>query len=181
MTHDAPHDRFDEALPHESRVGAHRAPRRSSSGWRRAGLILLSGVLLAGVGIGALMVYNSRLNFADLGVSASPTPEPAVKLDTAVPVTVLNGTTIDGLGDQVATKLQASQLQVTVASAENTATANSVVFYSSDSLEAAARGVAGLLGNVPIKLDPSLEARGMPIVVLIGGDYPATSATTPAS
>ncbi|HEU5222339.1 MAG TPA: LytR C-terminal domain-containing protein [Candidatus Lumbricidophila sp.] len=174
MTHDAPHDRFDEIPADTPRVGAHRAPGSGSSGWRRAGLILLAGVVLGAVGIGGLLLYNNRFLVVDPGVSASSTTAPEVKIDPSLPVTVLNGTTIDGLGAQVAETLKAQHLQVTVAAAANTATQHTVVFYASPSSEASARGVASLLGNVPIKLDPSIEARGMPLVVLLGGDYRAT-------
>jgi hypothetical protein len=51
-----------------------------------------------------------------------------------------------------------------------------VVYYATPDLEGAARGVAGLLPEADVRLDPKFAETGTPLVVVLGSDYAAVVA-----
>ncbi len=115
MAQKFPRDRFD-SIPHGiDRVGAHRAPTRRGAGWIVFGWAALVTVVLVAVGIGAVMIFNDRLNFlAPPAPTASPEPvvtaPPTIAPD--IPVLVLNGTTTSGLAAQAGEMLTAGGVPV---------------------------------------------------------------------
>ena len=88
------------------RVGAHRAPKPASAGWLRALWILLATAALTALGIIFVVIGPENILFPQGNDSSQEavTPEEVVQgiTDPATTITVLNGTTTPGLGDEVA-------------------------------------------------------------------------------
>jgi hypothetical protein len=179
MAQKFPRDRFDR-IPHGiERVGAHRAPRRRGQGWITFAWAALASVVLAGLGIVGISVFNERLNFGDVPqptASEAPveTAPPTVAPD--VPVTVLNGTETSGLAARAAEALTAAGVPIgtTANASENTLTVT-YVYYATADLEGAARGVAQALPEAEIRLDAKFAETGTPLVVVLGSDYAAAT------
>lgn len=180
MAQKFPRDRFD-AIPHGiDRVGAHRAPARRGAGWIAFGWAALATVVLVAVGIGAVVVFNDRLNFLAPAVS-TPSPEPVVTAEPTVapdiPVLVLNGTETSGLAARAQETLVASGVPVgsTANASENNLT-ETVVYYATPDLEGAARGVAQFLPEADVRLSEQFAQIGTPLVVVLGADYATATA-----
>ncbi|MGI6877822.1 LytR C-terminal domain-containing protein [Microbacterium sp. gxy059] len=169
-----PRDRFDD-LPHDpDRVGAHRAPR-PRYGWVVALLWwLLAVAVLTGAGILAFIVMSQ--NDVPLPVSR-PTQEAPAEVepvvDPSIPVLLFNGAgdevTLDGMEEQLYAEGWADA-DVLTAVDDRDIPATSV-FYISEDQEAAARGVAQVLGIESVVLDPefaSVNSDG--VTVLVGLD-----------
>lgn len=174
MAQKFPRDRFD-SIPHGiDRVGAHRAPTRRGAGWIVFGWAALVTVVLVAVGIGAVMIFNERLNFLAPAATASPEPVETVPPTIApdIPVLVLNGTTTAGLAAEAGEMLTAGGVPVgsTANASENDLT-ETVVYYATPDLEGAARGVAQLLPEADVRLSEQFAETGTPLVVVIGSDY----------
>ncbi len=178
-----PQDRFDDVPPELVRVGAHRAPRKKGRGWIGFAWAAAATVILTVFGLVGLAAINNNINF-DLpffqaGETPTPTPTPTPTanptLDPAVPVTILNGTAVVGLANQVGNALVAQGwegAQQGVGSRANASTSDiqeTVVYYSDPSLEGAARGLVLALGVGQIRL--STDFPGSQITVVIGADY----------
>jgi hypothetical protein len=180
MAQKFPRDRFD-SIPHGiDRVGAHRAPARRGAGWIAFGWAVLATVVLVAVGIGGVIVFNDRLNFlapAPVTPSAEPVVTAAPTIAPDIPVLVLNGTTTSGLAAQAGEVLVAGGVPVgSTANASENDLAETVVYYATPDLEGAARGVAGLLPEADVRLDPKFAETGTPLVVVLGSDYAAVVA-----
>jgi len=181
MAQKFPRDRFD-SIPHGiERVGAHRAPARRGARWVAFGWAALATVVLVAVGIGAVIVFNDRLDFADPGASASPPPtEPPVTAEPTVapdiPVTVLNGTTTTGLAARAGEALTAAGIPVgTTANASEQDLTETVVYYATPDLEGAARGVAAAIPEAEVRLSEQFAEIGTPLVLVVGSDYAAAT------
>ena len=174
MAQKFPRDRFD-TIPHGiERVGAHRAPTRRRSRWAAFGWAALATVVLVGVGIGGVILFNDRLNFGE--PTASPTSEPVATAEPTiapdVPVTVLNGTTTTGLAARAAESLTASGIPVgTTANASASDLTETVVYYAAPELEGAARGVAQAVPEADVRMSEQFAAIGTPLVLVLGADY----------
>ncbi|MWB97729.1 LytR C-terminal domain-containing protein [Agromyces seonyuensis] len=171
-----PKDRFDSIPRGIERVGAHRAPARRGRGWVWAGWTALAAVIVATAGILGAMGYLGKLGGSDETVVASEAPAvtAAPTLDAATPVTVLNGTDVDGLAATAADALTGAGL--TVAATSNASTsdvAESMVYYSRPDLEGAARGIAGLLPGSDVQETTEFTAIGSDLTVVVGADYAA--------
>lgn len=179
MAQKFPRDRFDRIPDGIERVGAHRAPRRRGQGWITFAWAALASVVLAGLGIVGISVFNERLNFGDVPqptASAAPveTVPPTVAPD--VPVTVLNGTQTSGLAARAAEALTAAGVPVgTTANASDDTLTTTYVYYASEDLEGAARGVAQALPEAEIRLEGTFAEIGTPLVVVVGSDYAAAT------
>lgn len=184
MAQKFPRDRFD-SIPHGiDRVGAHRAPARRGAKWIRFGWAALATVVLAGIGIAGVMIFNDRLNVGS-APSAAETPEPTATAEPTIApdlkVTVLNGTTTAGLAAKAAEMLQAGGVPVdATANASASDLTETVVYYATADLEGAARGVAGVLPEAEVRLSETFAATGTPLVLVLGSDFADATAEAPA-
>ena len=179
-----PPDRFDEWPSDLQRVGAHRAPAKANRRFVAfAWAALVTGVLVA-AGIFALAKFSDAINI-DLpfagGISASESVTPSAsataepKIDPALPITILNGTTTNLLAKQVGDFLvtrgwdgAAEGVGSRLSASENTITAT-VVYYNDVANEAAARAMVGTLGVGTISLGNTYP--DSPLTVVIGSDF----------
>ena len=179
MAQKFPRDRFD-SIPHGiERVGAHRAPARRGARWVAFGWAALATVVLVAVGIGAVVVFNDRLNFGEPPVN-TPTPTPvataAPTVAPDIPVTVLNGTTTSGLAARAGEALTAAGIPVgTTANASEDDLTETVVYYATPDLEGAARGVAAAIPEADVRLSEQFAEIGTPLVLVVGSDYAAAT------
>jgi hypothetical protein len=179
-------DRFDSVPDDLLRTGAHRGPARKGRGWIGfAWAALATGVLVL-AGLFGLSVITGKLSIdlPFLAASASPTPTPTptstiaeAKIDPAVPITILNGTSTAGLANLVGDTLVKEGwggASSTVGSRANAATRDitkTVIYYNDPSHEGAARAllVSLKVGSIALsKVYPD-----SPITVVLGSDYKA--------
>lgn len=156
-----PKDRFDDLPADSGRVGAHRAENPRI----RGGLVLLwsaiATIVLVTLGIFGSMVATGRITlFAtpEPTVSVAPTVAPVV--DTTFSVIVLNATPQRGLAGSVRdTVIAAGWAPDAVidgdAGSEDFAT--TTVYYARAEDEAAARGLAGVIGGAAVRFDTSYQ------------------------
>lgn len=149
-------DRFDDLPADVSRVGAHRAenPRL------RAGVLLfwsaVSVLVLVAVGIFGTLVVTGRITlFAPPAVeqTQAPVEQVAPVVDTSYPVLVLNATTQRGLAGEVRDTVVAAGWNADAVNAGDAATqdfAATTVYYPSAEHEAAARGLAEVIGGAEV-------------------------------
>jgi hypothetical protein len=173
-------DSFDHP-PKIRRVGAHRAPKKGGGAWLRVMWVALATVALTAVGIIFVVIGPENLLFPESSNSSqeAQTDEeqelPGIT-DPATTVTVLNGTTTPGLGDEVAgiiTEGSYGTVEFVGNSADQTATI-SAVFYSDPADEALAKGLGEKLGGIFYYLREDYTTFGTQLVVLIGSDYQST-------
>ncbi|WP_035877535.1 LytR C-terminal domain-containing protein [Cryobacterium sp. MLB-32] len=184
-THDA-HDRFDH-LPHDlQRVGAHRAPGRKGRGWVAFWWALGATVALIAAGVFGILSLNNRLDIsipgispsgsATAGASAAPTaaPTPVATVDPALSVTVLNGSSSNGVAASAAQTLESAGWTVGATSNANSQDQpTTIVYYSDATLEAAALGIVQSLPGATILLSNDFIDSGADMTVVIGNDYVA--------
>jgi len=177
-----PKDRFDSVPDDLLRTGAHRAPVKKGRGWIGFGWAAFATLVLVAAGLYGLALVRGSVQLPFQAQSptpsASPTPKPtptaAPKLDPAVPVTVLNGTTTQGLatkvGDFLVTKgWTGAGLDVgTRANASSNTVEKTVVYYKDAADEGAARALVQTLGVGTVRLTTDFNDR---ITVVIGSDY----------
>ncbi|MEO7006892.1 MAG: LytR C-terminal domain-containing protein [Terrimesophilobacter sp.] len=180
-----PHDRFDELPDDLLRRGAHRASPRKGRGWIAVLWAVVATMVLVAGGLMVLSLITNRDNpftsqyISTPGTSASATPSGTptaeAKLDPNIPLTILNGTTVAKLANQVGDKLAAegwggadegvgSRLSASRNNVEKT-----VVFYSDPANEGAARALVASLKVGEVRLSNDYPAS--PITVLLGSDY----------
>ncbi len=186
-----PEDSFDRLPAHPERVGAHRGPKPRGRGWIVFAWAALATVLLVGGGVTYLAVINNNIQFTDAFGDASssassapaetPTPTPTITpvTDGALSVTVLNGTDNVGLAGRVGDEAAAAGWSIgTMANASQTDFPTTTVYYPDAADEAAALGLAQLLGNVPIELSTSFP--GADLTAVLGTDYAGPGLAAPA-
>lgn len=168
------------------RVGAHRAPKPASAGWLRALWILLATAALTALGIIFVVIGPENILFPQGNDSSQEavTPEEVVQgiTDPATTITVLNGTTTPGLGDEVASIIidnQYGTVEFVGNSDDQTATI-SAVFYTTPDDEALAKGLGEKLGGMSYYLRATYASFGTQLIVLIGSDYQSTLPQTTA-
>ncbi|WP_349897696.1 LytR C-terminal domain-containing protein [Parafrigoribacterium soli] len=164
------------------RVGAHRAPARNGRGWIAFGWAAVATLVLIVAGLYALSTLTpGRIHLPFEAQSASPsasaTPKAAAtaapKLDPTVPITVLNGTTTQGLATKVGDYLVAQGWTGagplgTRANASESTIAKTVVYYKDAADEGAARALVKTLAVGEIRLSTDFNDR---ITVVLGSDY----------
>lgn len=181
-----PRDRFDEVSAQRGRVGAHRAenPRM------RGGVVFLwaaaATLVLVAVGVFGTLVASGRIDFAGPAPTASSTPEPTVTpvVDTSYSVLVLNATPVEGLASKLAEKITAAGWKsgkVTAGEAGSNDFRTTTIYYATDADEAAAAGLAGVIGGAQIEeSDQYLQGDDTKqLTVVIGLDRVATPSPTP--
>lgn len=176
-------DSFDHLPAHRERVGAHRGPRPRGRGWIVVAWAALATALLVGGGVTYLAVINNNIQFTDAfggggtgaGTSApaeTPTPTPTITpvTDGTLAVTVLNGTENVGLAGRVGQAAIDGGWNVgTMANASSTDFATTTVYYEDPANEAAALGLAQLLGGVGTSQSATFQ--GAALTVVLGTDY----------
>lgn len=170
------------------RVGAHRAGRGAGAGWMRALWIIIATAVLTALGIIFVVIGPENILFpkgTDQAQEATKSTEATVKakVSAETTVTVLNGTTTEGLGQTVADVITSKKYGTVVFvgdAADQTATI-SAVFYHDPADEAYAKGLGEKLGGIFYYERAEYESFGTQLVVLIGSDYKAPQgASTPS-
>lgn len=188
-----PTDRFDDLPSASGRVGAHRAENPHLRGGVVFFWAVLATVVLIAVGIFGTLVASGKVT---LFPAPSPTPTPTAVVtpivDPTYSVLVLNATPESGLATQFRDKIVTagwSVDNVQAGGAGSTAFPTTTVFYALPSDEAAARGLAQVIGGADVVLstayqatdDPSTpddESQAKQLTVVIGLDR--TAGTSPA-
>ena len=183
MTEKHPKDRFDRIPPDLTRVGAHRAPRRSGRGLVAFAWAALATGLLVAAGVAALFVINGRVNLpfggstgtaAPTTASATPTPTIAPTVDPALAVTVLNGTTTSNLAGDAGDALTSAGWNVIAtanASARDIETTR--IYIQDEGARAAALGVEQTIPGATIEVTHDYADTGSDVTVVLGADYAA--------
>jgi hypothetical protein len=184
-----PEDSFDRLPAHRERVGAHRGPRPRGRGWMVLAWAALATVLLVGGGITYLAVINDNIQFTDSNPTAAETaaPEEAVEPEPVAPivdgtlaVTILNGTENVGLAGRVGEAAVAGGWNVaTQANASASDFATTTVYYADPAYEAAALGLAELLGGASVELSTSFP--GADLTAVLGTDYAGPGLEAPVA
>ena len=172
MAEKFPQDQFDQLPEAGDRVGAHRAPERSFRRLKYFGWVALATVLVAGVGIGAVVVIDNGI-FSAADDNSTPVSTIVPTVDPSVPITVLNGTSTDSLDDSASQVLKKAGF--TVASSTNASQDNlttSTVYYSGDSFQAVAEAAAQTLGISAVKQSTQFSTTiGSDLTIVLGTDY----------
>ena len=177
-----PPDRFDQLPRDLQRVGAHRAPGAGNRRLVVFGWSALATGLLVAAGVLALAAFTDSINIDlpfESGPAIAPSDTPvetvAPLLDPAVPITVLNGTTTNGLANQVGDFLVAQGWGGAAdgigsrASATDDAIKETTIYYGDPVNEAAARALVVTLGVGSLSLSNTYPTS--PITVVVGSDY----------
>ncbi|TDW29486.1 LytR C-terminal domain-containing protein [Cryobacterium psychrophilum] len=182
-THDVK-DRFDH-VPHDlHRVGAHRAPGRKGRGWVAFWWALAATIVLIGVGVVGILSLNDRLSFTVPGSSPSATStETATPSETPAPtavatvapelsVTVLNGSSSNGVAASASQTLTDAGWNVGATSNANVQDQpTTIVYYADASLEGAALGIAQSIPGAQVLLANDFVDSGGDLTVVVGNDY----------
>jgi hypothetical protein len=189
-----PQDRFDEVPADLKRVGAHRAPRKRGRGAIAfAWAALATGVLVVG-GLYGLSRVNPDISFdlPNFGGGDEPVASPAPTVSQAPPVTdpttvpkdlklsisVLNGSSVDGLQNIAGDAIKAAKWPNP---ARNTASKRDLetttIYYRTADFEGIARGLLQLLG-VQGKVQLSDNFPGAPVTIVLGEDYAVLAGNT---
>jgi hypothetical protein len=183
-----PRDRFDDLPATSGRVGAHRAENPRMRGWLVFAWAVVATVVLVALGIFASLIVSGR-------VTLFPTPEPTVvatpevqlTLDTSYTVVVLNATGQSGLASTVKDQIVAAGFnsdKVFASQAGTSDFAETTVYYATAADQAAALGLADLVGGARVELSDAYLRTDDPtaahqLTLVIGLDYLATPTPTP--
>lgn len=176
-----PKDRFDDLPQPHGRVGAHRAENPHLNGWAVFLWAALATVVLVAAGIFGTLVVSGRVTlFPTPTPSATPTPEVTPVIDTSYAVSILNATTEDGLATKMKDVVTAAGWApdaVLAGSASSTGFPTTTVFYSAVGDEAAAKGLAGVIGGAQVEQSAAYQPLGNPdakqLTIVIGLDRTA--------
>ncbi|WP_405375030.1 MULTISPECIES: LytR C-terminal domain-containing protein [unclassified Microbacterium] len=178
-------DRFDDLPASPRRIGAHRAenPRL-----RLGGVLLWSAiatVVIIFLGVFGSMLASGRLSIAPGGTQQSQGPV-APQVDASYPVLVLNATDQEGLGGEIRELVigggwAEGAVQEVNASSDDFAV--TTVYYPTPADEAAARGLADVIGGAEVDLDDTYDVVASPsaadaqngvkpqLVIVVGLDF----------
>ena len=191
-----PRDRFDDLADETGRVGAHR----SENPRLRGGVILLwavvATIVLVAAGIFGSLVVSGRIAlFPTTAPTAASLPEVAPVVDTTSTVIVLNASGQQGLATQTKDVLVTAgwNAESVLPGDAGGSFETTTVYYSQTDDEAAALGVADVIGGAqvaqssqydayPVEDNPATEAdetQAVRLVVVIGTDR--VTGATPAS
>ncbi len=168
-----PADRFDDLPDEPGRRGAHRAenPRL-----RLGGVLLWSAVATIAiilVGIFGTMLATGRLSFAPAAEQTQAAGPVAPEVDTSYPVMVLNATDQAGLGAQIRETIVAAgwaEEDVQDNNASSTDFSTTTVYYQGAADEAAARGLADVIGGAEVSLDDTYQVVSDPSTPGVDGE-----------
>jgi hypothetical protein len=188
-----PRDRFDD-LPEEStgRVGAHRAENPRMRGWVVLLWALLATAVLMTVGIFGTLIAQGRIVLVpEPEPTVEPTPVVTPVVDTSFSVLVLNATPESGLATRVKDEIVAAGWAadtVTAGEAGSNDFPETTVYYAFPADEAAAAGLADVIGGARVAMDatyqppddpdtPDDESQTKQLVVVLGLDRVAPPET----
>lgn len=167
-------DRYD-LVTHSGRAGVHRAPVRSGTTWLRLLVVALLTAVLATFGILLLVIGPANVQLPTAIDEKNPVVATKVtaSFDPATTVSVLNGTSQDGLESAVDRAIEAEGWgTVSFASlAEDRDVAITAVFYVDPKDEGLAKGLGEKLGGASFYQQGDYASYGTQLVVLLGSDY----------
>ncbi|MDJ1113085.1 LytR C-terminal domain-containing protein [Microbacterium dauci] len=174
--HGFPKDRFDGLERGHGRSGAHRAehPRL------RVGAIVVwsavATVVLILAGVFGTMLATGRLDFAPAPAATEGAGPVAPMVDTSYPVLILNATDQAGLAAElrdVVVEAGWAEGDVQESNASSTDFETTTVYYPSEADEAAARGLADVIGGAEVSLDDTYQVVGDPSTPGVDGELGA--------
>jgi hypothetical protein len=179
MPRSNPKDRFDDLPVTSGRVGAHRAENPRMRGWVVFAWAVVATIVLVVVGIfGSLIVSGRIVLFPEPVPTAAPTPEVTPVLDTSYTVVVLNATGQSGLASTIKDQLVGAgwSADSVFASQAGADFAETTVYYPIETDEAAALGLADLVGGARVELNTQYlqgadPATAHQLTLVIGQDY----------
>ncbi|SIT70047.1 LytR C-terminal domain-containing protein [Microbacterium sp. RU33B] len=180
-----PRDRFDDLPADTGRVGAHRAEQPRMRGWVVFLWAALATVVLIAVGIfGTLLASGRVVLFPTPSPTATPAPVVTPVVDTSYSVMVLNATPESGLATQMKDVVVAAGWltdTVTASDAGSEDFAETTVYYAYPEDEAAALGLAQVIGGAAIAQTDVYQPIDTPdaklLTIVIGLDRTAAGAT----
>lgn len=175
-------DAFDKPL-RSRRVGAHRVPPSRSTLWVRTLWVLLATAALTAIGIVFIVIGPENVLFPQANDSSQEAETTEEQLqgesNPETTITVLNGTSVAGLGEEVEATIVDGNLG-TVTFVGNAADQNatiSAVFYHDPADEALAKGLGEQLGGIFYYQREEYALYETQLIVLIGSDYPGATPT----
>lgn len=181
-----PRDRFDD-LPDVDRVGAHRAENPRMRGWVVLLWAALATVVLIAVGIFGTLLASGRIDlFPTPAPTVAPIPDVTPVIDLTYEVLVLNATPEQGLATQTKDLIVAAGWPsdtVLASEAGSDDFPETTVYYLLPEDEAAAAGLAGVIGGAAIEQSEAYQPanpESRQLTVVIGLDRTAAgSSPTP--
>ena len=180
-----PRDRFDDVADDRARIGAHRAENPHLRGWVVFLWAAVATVVLVAVGIFGTLIASGRVTlFPTASASVTPIATATPVIDPSYSVVVLNATPVEGLATTVKDEIVAagwSADAVLASQAGSQDFASTTVYYAFPEDEAAARGLAGVIGGAEVAQsdryqptdDPNTtddESQAKQLAVVIGLD-----------
>ncbi len=180
-----PRDRFDDLPADVGRVGAHRAEQPRLRGWIVLLWAALATIVLVGLGIFGTLIVSGRVT---LFPTAAPTIAPPAVVepvvDTSYEVLILNATPEGGLATQLKdVVVGAGWLPDAVHPSEAGSNdfPSTTVFYAHPDDEAAALGLAQVIGGAEVALSdvyqPLDDPAAKQLTIVIGLDRTAAGAS----
>lgn len=193
-------DRFDDVRRDVRYVGTHRSVRSSWSVFAPVGIGVATVLVLVLAGLWFVDVSDDRLALdpSAVAITAEPPPEeeePAVLEPEVEPepeiitdptaadlegftLTVLNGTSTQGLAARAAERLVAQGWSEPAATnADSSDVAETVVAYADDADRAKALGIAEVLGVSATQVIQTTAYPGASVTVVLGSNYVDTQST----
>jgi hypothetical protein len=174
-----PRDRFDD-LPDAARVGAHRAENPRMRAWLVLLWAVVATIVLITIGIFGTLIASGRIELFPAPVPVA-TPQATVEpvVDTTYDVVILNATPEEGLATQLKDVLVEAGWptdNVTAGEAGSQDFPETTVFYLAPEDEAAAAGLAGVIGGAKIAQSDvyqPADAESKQLTIVIGLDRTA--------
>ena len=167
-------------MPETGRVGAHRAENPRMRGWLVLLWAALATIVLVAVGVFGTLLASGRITTSPTPTqTVEPAPEVTPVVDTSYGVMLLNATPEDGLATQLKDVVVAAGWtddSVTAGEAGTQDFATTTVFYIDPADEAAAAGLAGVIGGAAVERSDAYPPAtpGTPqLTVVIGADRTA--------
>ncbi|MEJ1155117.1 LytR C-terminal domain-containing protein [Microbacterium marmarense] len=181
-----PKDRFDD-LPESGRIGAHRAENPHMRGWVVLLWAALATIVLITVGIFATLIASGRIELGapEPAATVEPTPDVEAVVDTSFDVVILNATPESGLATQLKDVVVAAgwaDEMVTASEAGSEDFAETTVYYLNDEDEAAALGLANVIGGAEVAQTDVYQpatADEQQLTIVIGVDRASVGTATP--
>jgi hypothetical protein len=190
-------DRFDDLPRDPSYVGRHRRERTTWSTFAPIGIGLGTVVVLVLAGLWFIDRSDDYLTLdpSDFPIAAEPPEEPVVVEPEVEPeqevvtdptqvdltdftLTVLNGTSTQGLAARAAERLVAvGWPEATATNADSSDVAETVVTFGDEVHRAKALGIAQLLGVDETQVIQTTAYPGASVTVVLGADYVDTQST----
>lgn len=160
-------------------------------GWVVLLWAVVATIVLVALGIfGTLLVSGKVTLFPTPTPTATPVATVAPVVDPSFSVLVLNATPKDGLGNTVKDQIIAANVgwtsgNVTAGAAGSKDFAETTVYYALPADEAAARGLAGVIGGAAVAqsniYQPATDPEAKQLTVVVGLDRVAGASASPSA